>query len=52
MRRAGYSKKQLDAWRADIEAQNWRQCFTFFKHEDEAAGPRAAETFARMFAGS
>ena len=48
LRRTKYTKKQLDAWLADINALRWNDCFVFFKHEDEASGPKAAEKFLKL----
>jgi len=49
LRRPGYSEAELERWSKDIAGQNWKQAFVFFKHEDEGAGPRMAESFAALF---
>jgi len=45
LRRPGYGPAELADWLARIRATGWREAFVFFKHEDEAAGPRMAEEF-------
>jgi uncharacterized protein YecE (DUF72 family) len=48
LRRTSYDEAALDGWRRKIAEQPWKEAFVFFKHEDEAAGPRmAAEFLAR-----
>ncbi len=49
LRRPGYSAVELKAWSKTVQGQNWRDVFVFFKHEDEGAGPRMAESFAALF---
>jgi uncharacterized protein YecE (DUF72 family) len=44
LRRPDYSEEELAAWAAQIRAQDWTDAFVFFKHEEEATGPRLAET--------
>ncbi len=48
LRRADYSDEDLRAWADRIEEQAWDRVFVFFKHEDEAAGPRMAERFLQL----
>jgi hypothetical protein len=31
-----------------IQDQDWSHAFVFFKHEDEAAGPKMAERFMKL----
>ena len=45
LRRPGYSPAELKDWHQWIGGQNWKQTFVFFKHEDEAAGPKMAMEF-------
>jgi uncharacterized protein YecE (DUF72 family) len=45
LRRPGYSPAELSQWRSWIDECNWKQAFVFFKHEDEAAGPKMAMDF-------
>jgi len=41
--RAGtYTSQALRAWATRIAEPGWREAFAFFKHEDDAAGPRWA----------
>lgn len=42
LRRPGYSGEELAEWAARIRAQPWHTAYVFFKHEDEARGPRFA----------
>jgi|TARA_B100001971_G_C18128534_1_gene503486 uncharacterized protein YecE (DUF72 family) len=46
LRRAGYDRQALDQWHQRITDMKWRECFVFFKHEDEGAGPKLAMGFA------
>ena len=48
LRRADYSDEDLRAWADRIAEQSWDRVFVFFKHEDEAAGPRMAERFLQL----
>ena len=38
LRRASYSVSELKKWIARIRAEEWKQTFVFFKHEDEGKG--------------
>lgn len=42
LRRAEYDKAALKSWAKRMNAQKWRDCFVFFKHEDEGVGPKMA----------
>ena len=42
LRRADYDDAALTAWAARMEAQAWRDCFVFFKHEDAGKGQQLA----------
>src|SRR6266849_1521106 len=51
LRRVEYTTADLQAWCARIGSQPWRDAFVFFKHEDEATGPRLARQFVSMLPG-
>jgi uncharacterized protein YecE (DUF72 family) len=51
LRREAYSDADLAAWIDWIQARNWTDCFTFFKHEDGGTGPALARRFSELFAG-
>jgi uncharacterized protein YecE (DUF72 family) len=42
LRRPDYDDAALTAWAARVRAQDWRDCYVFFKHEDSGQGPRLA----------
>lgn len=49
LRRLDYKKKDLDAWAAWVRAAGFKgEVCAFFKHEDEAKGPRFAMRFMRL----
>lgn len=48
LRRESYTEAELLQWIESIRAQNWSHAFVFFKHEDEAAGPRMAQQFLQL----
>jgi uncharacterized protein YecE (DUF72 family) len=48
LRMADYSDRALKSWIKRIGQQNWRDVFVFFKHEDEAKGPRFAARFLSL----
>jgi uncharacterized protein YecE (DUF72 family) len=48
LRRPGYSAAELGEWRDWVEGRKWKQAFVFFKHEDEAAGPKMAMQFQSL----
>jgi uncharacterized protein YecE (DUF72 family) len=52
LRRQGYDEATLDAWAERVRAAGWDECYAFFKHEDEGAGPALAARFAERFAGA
>ena len=45
LRRPGYPPAELAHWRTWVGNQKWKSAFVFFKHEDEASGPRMAMAF-------
>ncbi len=48
LRRKAYDGGALAAWAAKIQGAGWREAFVFFKHEDEATGPRLAAEFMQL----
>ena len=48
LRRTDYSEKDLAAWAERVADQGWTDAYVFFKHEDEAEGPRFAERFLEL----
>ena len=48
LRRVNYSDEDLDNWLKRIRAQNWNDTYVFFKHEDEATGPKLAAKFLEL----
>ncbi len=51
LRRAEYDGAALQAWLSWIEDQSWTDAAVFFKHENEARGPRFALRFREMVEG-
>lgn len=45
LRRADYNPEILKSWSEKIYMQNWNEAYIFFKHEDEALGPKFAMEF-------
>ena len=43
LRKSDYTKKEIKNWYDKIKKQNWETVFVFFKHEDEAKGPKYAK---------
>jgi uncharacterized protein YecE (DUF72 family) len=52
LRRSHYSRRQLGGWLNRIRQQNWRDAFVFFRHEDEARGPKMAQQLLALAARS
>lgn len=48
LRRVNYSDSELKEWVTRIRAQEWKQTFVFFKHEDEGTGPKLAARFVAL----
>jgi uncharacterized protein YecE (DUF72 family) len=48
LRRPDYGDADLKRWVARVRGQAWRDAFVFFKHEDEARGPRLAKRFMEL----
>ncbi len=51
LRRADYDAAALRRWIEQIAAQPWAEAFVFFRHEDEARGPRLARAFLEAWEG-
>jgi len=51
LRRPDYDDTALRAWATRFRDQGWDRVYVFFKHEDEAAGPRMAERFLTLARG-
>lgn len=45
LRRTDYDEAELADWAERVRAADWGDAYVFFKHEDEAAGPRMALEF-------
>lgn len=48
LRRVNYSEENLSEWVERIRAQDWKETFVFFKHEDEGTGPKLAAQFLKL----
>jgi uncharacterized protein YecE (DUF72 family) len=48
LRRVNYSESELKEWITRMRAQNWKNTFVFFKHEDEGTGPKLAAQFLKL----
>jgi uncharacterized protein YecE (DUF72 family) len=48
LRRPEYSDATLRRWIKQVRSQDWQDVFVFFKHEDEAKGPRFAKRFLEL----
>jgi len=48
LRRVQYSKAELSEWVKRMRAQKWTDTYVFFKHEDEATGPKLAAQFVAL----
>jgi len=48
LRGTDYGDAELKAWLKRIRGQGWRDAYVFFKHEDEANGPRLAKRLAAL----
>ena len=48
LRRPGYTEAELSDWSRRLAALAVDEAFVFFKHEDEAAGPRMARDFLAL----
>ena len=52
LRMPDYTAAELKTWVKRVSEQNWRDAFVFFKHEDEATGPKLATRFMELAAKS
>lgn len=52
LRRCDYTDADLSTWKGRILGQSWKDAFVFFKHEDEATGPKLAADFVTLMASS
>ena len=48
LRMPGYTDAELKSWIKCMREQNWTDAFVFFKHEDEAKGPKLAKRFMEL----
>ena len=48
LRRQDYGPETLAAWGGRIREQPWNEAFVYFKHEDEALGPRFAQALVEI----
>ncbi len=48
LRRSDYSDADLSRWLERILSQRWQKAFVFFKHADEALGPKLANRFQEL----
>lgn len=48
LRMPDYSDADLTSWIKRVREQNWQDAFIFFKHEDQANGPRLAQRFIEL----
>jgi uncharacterized protein YecE (DUF72 family) len=48
LRRSDYTEDDLSHWLERILSQKWEKAFVFFKHEDEALGPKMANRFQEL----
>jgi uncharacterized protein YecE (DUF72 family) len=48
LRRVNYSEPDLLMWVDRIKSQKWESVYVFFKHEDEATGPKLAARFIEL----
>lgn len=45
---SGYNQAALKKWVKQVRQQDWQEVFVYFKHEDEAKGPRFAKRFLAL----
>jgi uncharacterized protein YecE (DUF72 family) len=50
LRKPEYAGDALRTWAENVLAQDWREAFVFFKHEDAGAGPKMAGQFLALAA--
>ncbi len=49
LRRCDYTEAEIKDWAKRIKAQDWKEVYVFFKHEDEGTGPDLAQKFVTAF---
>ena len=49
LRRVKYEEDELKSWADRIREQSWSDAYVFFKHEDEATGPKLAARFIELW---
>ncbi len=52
LRRSDYQESDLQQWKEKILSQKWERAFVFFKHEEEAIGPKTAMRFQEFIASN
>lgn len=48
LRRMKYSESELKKWIKWMRAQQWKDAYVFFRHEDEGTGPKLATQFLKL----
>jgi uncharacterized protein YecE (DUF72 family) len=48
LRHSDYREEDLSLWMEKLLAQKWEKAFVFFKHEEEAIGPKTAVHFKEL----
>jgi uncharacterized protein YecE (DUF72 family) len=48
LRRVNYLESDLLKWIKRVRAQHWKDTYVFFKHDDEATGPKLAAQFVAL----
>ena len=48
LRRIRYTESELKKWIKWMKAQQWKDTFVFFRHEDEGTGPKLAARFLNL----
>ena len=48
LRAVDYTDEAIGAWADRVRGQEWASAYVFFKHEDEATGPRLAQRFIEL----
>ncbi|MGD0585881.1 MAG: DUF72 domain-containing protein [Oryzomonas sp.] len=48
LRCSGYTDADLAQWLERVQSQGWERAFVFFKHEEEAVGPKLALRFREL----
>ena len=52
LRKTDYSETELADWARRVDGAGWEDAYVFFKHEDEAGGPRMAHQFQELVGGA